>query len=168
MKIGLHDEWSPVEEPRNQDLEDMWITHEQTEREMYPENQENCHWMELALDDPLFQVSYTQIFGSYLYVVDITQKPPSKEGMRNMDFEIVYPIYHGLNDIIELTKPSKTSKIKIRASSREHCEVVYTCEFRVDQWSYNKMDEIMDGLADQLTMKQKLNGGLLIQLSFNE
>ena len=43
MKIGLHDEWSPVEEPWNQDLEDMWITHEQTEREMYPENQENCH-----------------------------------------------------------------------------------------------------------------------------
>ena len=42
MKIGLHDEWSPVEEPWNQDLEDMWITHEQTEREMYPENQENC------------------------------------------------------------------------------------------------------------------------------
>ena len=168
MKIGLHDEWSPVEEPWNQDLEDMWITHEQTEREMYNENQENCHWMELALDDPLFQVSYAQIFGSNLYVVDITQKPPSKEGMRNMDFEIVYPIYHGLNDIIELTKPSKTSKIKIRASSREHWEVVYTCEFRVDQLSYNKMDEIMDGLADQLTMKQNLNGGLLIQLSFNE
>ena len=85
-----------------------------------------------------------------------------------MDFEIVYAIYHGLNDIIELTKPSKTSQIKIRASSREHWDVVYTCEFRVDQWSYNKMDEIMDGLADQLTMKQDLNGGLLIQLSFNE
>ena len=28
------------------------------------------------------------------------------------------------------------------------------------------MDEIMEGLADQLTMKQDLNGGLLIQLSF--
>ena len=98
MKIGLHEEWSPVEERWNE--KDMWITHEQTEREMYPENQENCHWMELALDDPLFQVSYTQIFGSNLYVVDITQKTPTIEGMRNMDFEIVYPIYHGLNDII--------------------------------------------------------------------
>ena len=30
------------------------------------------------------------------------------------------------------------------------------------------MDEIVDGLADQLTMKQNLNGGLLIQLSFKE
>ena len=100
--------------------------------------------------------------------MDITQKPPSKEGVRNMDFEIVYPIYHGLNDIIELTKPSNTTQMKIRASSRDHWEVVYTCEFRVDQWSYNKMDEIMDRLADQLTMKQNLNRGLLIQLTFKE
>ena len=168
MTVGSYEEWSPVEEPWNQDLEDMWTKYEQTEREMYPENQENLHWMELALDDPLFQVSYTPIFGSTLYIVDITQKPPSKEGVRNMDFEIVYPIYHGLNEIIELTKPSKTSQIKIKVSSRDHLEVVYTCEFRVDQWSYNRMDEIIDGLADQLTMKQNLNGGLLIQLSFKE
>ena len=120
------------------------------------------------MDDPLFKVSYTQIFGANLYVIDIIQKPPSKEGVRNMDFEIVYPLYHGLNDIIELTKPSMTSLIKIKASSREHWGVIYTCEFRVDRWSYNKMDEIMEGLADQLTMKQDLNGGLLMQLSFNE
>ena len=167
MTVGWYDAWTPAE-PWNQELEDMWITHEQTEREMYPENKENCHWMELALDDPIFQVSYTSIFGSNLYLVDVTQKPPSKEGVRNMDFEIVFPIYHGLNEIIELTKPAKTSQIKIRASSRDHWEVVYTCEFHVDQWSYNKMDEIMDGLADPLTMKQNLNGGLLIQLSFKE
>ena len=166
MRIGLHEEWSPIEEQWNEDLEDMWTTHEQTERDTHPENEENLHWMELALEDPLFKVSYTQIFGANLYVVDITQKPLSKEGVRNIDFEIVYPIYHGLNDIIELAKPSKTSQMKIKVSSREHWEVVYTCDFRVDQWSYNKMDEIMDGLADQLTMKQNLNGGLLLQLSF--
>ena len=35
MKIGLHEEWSPVEEQWDQELENMWITHEQTEREMY-------------------------------------------------------------------------------------------------------------------------------------
>ena len=80
----------------------------------------------------------------------------------------MYPIYHELNDIIELTKPSKTSQIKIRASSREHWDVVYTCEFRVDQWSYNKMNEIIEASTDQLTMKQDLNGGLFIQLSFSE
>ena len=165
MRIGLHEEWSPTEQG-DQELDDMWSNYEQTEKAMYPENEENLHWMELALEDPLFKVSSTRIFGSNLYVVDITQKPPTKEGVRNIDFEIVYPIYHGLNDILELTKPAKTSLIKIKVSSREHWEVVYTDEFRVDRWSYNKMDEILDGLADQLTMKQNLNGGLLIQLSY--
>ena len=167
MMVGTYDAWTPAAQG-NKDLGEMWTNHGQTEREMYPENKENLHWMELALDEPLFKVSYTQIFGSNLYVVDITQNPPSKKGVRNMDFEIVYPIYHGLNDIIELTKPSKTSLIKIKVSSREHWNVVYTCEFRVDRWSYNKIDEIIEWLADQLTMKQDLNGGLLIQLSFNE
>ena len=169
MRVGTYDAWTPAEQcERDKDLEEMWTKHEQTEREMYPENKENLHWMELALDDPLFKVHYTGILGNNLYLVGITQKPPSKEGVRNMDFEIVYPIYHGLNDIIELTKPSKTSQIKIKVSSREHWDVVYTCEFRVDRWSYNNMDEIIEGLADQLTMKQDLNGGLFIQLSFNK
>ena len=169
MMVRTYDAWTPAEQREwDKDLEEMWTKHEQPEGEMYPENKENLHWLELALDDPLFKATYTRIFGSNLYVVDITQKPPSKEGVRNMDFEIVYPIYHGLNDIIELTKPSKTSQIKIKVSSREHWDVVYTCEFRVDRWSYNKMDEIMEGLADQLTMKLDLNRGLLMQLSFNE
>ena len=167
MRVGTYEDWTPAEQ-WDKDLEEMWTKHEQTERALYPENKENLHWMELALDDTLFKVGYTRIFGANLYVIDITQNPPSKEGVRNMDFEIAYPLYHGLNDIIELTKTSKTSQIKIKASSREHWDVVYTCEFRVDQWSYNKMDEIMEGLADQFTMKQNLNGGLLMQLSFNE
>ena len=165
--VGTYDTQTPAEQ-WNKDLEDMWTKYEQTEREMYPENKENLHWMELALEDPLFKVSSTQVFGANLYLFDITQKPPTKEGVRNLDFEVVYPIYHELNDIIELTKPTKTTQIKIRTSSREHWEVVYTCEFRVDQWSYNKMDEITERLADQLTMKQNLNGGLLTHVSFKE
>ena len=85
MMVGTYDAWTPTEQ-WDKDLEEMWIKHEQTEREMYPENKENLHWMELALDDPLFKVSYTQTFRSNLYVIDINQKPPSKEGVRNMDF----------------------------------------------------------------------------------
>ena len=163
MKIGVHEEWSPVSEEPEKDVE---TNYEQTE--MYTENKEELHWMELALEDPLFQVSSTQVVGANLYLFDVTQKPPTKEGARNLDFEIVYPIYHELNEIIEKTKPVKTTQIKIKTSSREHWEAVYTCEFRVDQWSYNKVDEITEGLADQLTMKQNLNGGLFIQVVFQE
>ena len=85
-----------------------------------------------------------------------------------MGFEIVYPIYSALHDIIESTKTSKTSVIKIKVNSKEHFEAVYMDEFPVDQWSYSKTDDIMEGLADQLTMKQNLNGGLLVQLTFSE
>ena len=41
------------------------------------------------------------------------------------------------------------------------------CKILISSFAH-KMDEIIEGLADQLTMKQDLNGGLLIQLSFNE
>lgn len=53
-------------------------------------------------------------------------------------------------------------------SSREHWDVIYMCEFPPDQWSYAKMDEIIEALTDQLTMKQDLNRGLLMSLSFHE
>ena len=42
------------------------------------------------------------------------------------------------------------------------------CEFPPDQWSYAKMDEIIEALTDQLTMKQDLNRGLLMSLFFHE
>ena len=62
----------------------------------------------------MFKVSYTRVFGSNLSVVDITQHPPSKEGARNFDFKVVYPLYQGLNDDFFWTrKTSKTSQIKI-------------------------------------------------------
>ena len=79
MWVGGYEDWTPAEQREwDRDLEEMWVKHEQTERVMYPENKENLHWMELALDDPLFKATYTRIFGSNLHVVDITQKPSVK------------------------------------------------------------------------------------------
>ena len=77
-------------------------------------------------------------------------------------------MYQGLNDIIEQQKTPKTTLIKVKTSSREHFNVAYTCEFTLDQWSYTTMDEIIEALAEQLTMKQDLNRGLLMSLSFYE
>ena len=113
---------------KNRDLDVvMCIKHQPTDN-----SEKNLHWMELAIDDPLFKVKYTGIGGSPLYAVDITQNPPTKEGVRNMDFEIVYPLFRGLNEIIESTKTAKTSQIKLKVSAREHREAVYTSEFRID------------------------------------
>ena len=127
------------------------------------EREKTQHWLELALDDPMFKATYTQVYSSNLYEVTITENVTSNEGDRNLGFEVVYPLYQGLNEILKGT--SGTNKIKIKLCSREHWNVVYTCECRMDEWSYTKMDEIMEGLADQLTMTQNLNGGLLLTLS---
>ena len=88
--------------------------------------------------------------------------------MRNFDFEILYPLYHGLNEIIETRKTPKTSQITIKVSSREYREATYRCQFTPEQWSYKRIDKILEELADQLTMKQNLNTGLLMNVSFYE
>ena len=103
-----------------------------------------------------------------MYVVDLKRQTPSKQGDRNLVFEVVYPLYQGLNAILEQRKTPKTSLIKIEASSRQHSKVSYTCECTPDQWSYNTMDKISEALADQLTATQNLDQGLLMNLSFCE
>lgn len=157
MKIGLHEEMSPVES-------EFLETGEDTSTEKSPD----LHWMELALDDPLFTVSYIRASGTHLYSVDIFQNQPTKKGTRNIDFEFVYPLHCIMTDIIEAGKTTKTSRIKVLASSREHWNIVYVKEFPVDEWSYTQMDYILEGLAEQLTMRQNLNRGLLVQVIFIE
>ena len=65
----------------------------------------------MAIDYALFKAKYTRLNGKNLYVVDFNKVSPSKERTRNLDFEVVYPLYHGLNDIIETRKTPKTSLI---------------------------------------------------------
>ena len=101
-----------------------------------------------------------------LYVVDLKQQTPRKPGTRNLEFEVVYPLYHGLDKIIKERTSASTSLIKIEACSREHAGVTYACEFSPERWSYNTTDEISERLADQLTKKQDLNRGLLMNISF--
>ena len=126
----------------------------------------DLHWMELALDDPLFTVSYIRAVGTHLYSVDIIKREATKKGPRNMDFEIIYPLYVMSTEIIEAGKTVKTSRIKVLASSREHWDIVYVKEFPVDEWSYTQMDYMIEGLAKQLTRRQNLNRGLLVRFIF--
>ena len=62
MWVGGYDDWTPAEQREwDRDLDEMWAKHEQTESVMYPKNDEFLHWMELALDDPIFKVTYSKI-----------------------------------------------------------------------------------------------------------
>ena len=130
------------------------------------ENSPDLHWRELAIVDPLFKVSFIRLARAHVYSVDIIPKPATKKGPRNLDFEVVYPLYTALAEIIQAEKTSKTRRIKLEAESKEYVWVDYTVEFPVDQWDYSQMDEVMEGLEDQLTRKQDLDRGLIIQLTF--
>lgn len=125
-------------------------------------------WLDIAIDFPVFNVTYYRLNGTDLYTVDIKEIFPRQPGTRNMDFELVYPLYNGLNDITEKTKTPNTTIIKVETSSREHNHVTYDCEFSSDKWSCTSMDEIMETLANQLTMKQNLNRGLLMKIFLYE
>ena len=118
MWIGGYDDWTPAEQREwDRDLEEMQAESEQREREAKNE-------------DKLIPKLETD-----LYAVDLKRQTPSKQGDRNLVFEVVYPLYQGLNAILEQRKTPKTSLIKIETSSREHNKVSYTCECTPDQWS---------------------------------
>ena len=167
MWIGGYDDWTPAEQREwDRDLEEMQAEREQ--RELEAKNEDKLSWMELALDYPKFKATFTKIGDADLHVVDLKRQTPSKQGDRNLVFEVVYPLYQGLNAILEKRKTPKTSLIKIETSSREHSKVSYTCECTPDQWSYNTMDKISEASVDQLTATQNLDQELLMNLSFYE
>lgn len=125
-------------------------------------------WLELALNEPLLKVEYRRIAEPNLYAVIFKQLELEQLDGIHLTFEMIYPFYMGMKDIIDAKKTWKTSFVKMVTTSREHRHVTYVCAFDPKQFSYDKMNEIITALEDQLTMKQNLNDRLLVQLSFLE
>ena len=174
MWIGGYDDWTPAEQRGwDRDLAELEWDHDEKEQttlkeEPLKEEQTACEaktWMDWALDDPLYKATFTQLGETNAYAVHlIEQTPVHLDVAWNLCFEVVNPLYQGL-DVI-LNKQKDLSAIKIQASSREHVHVYYTCYCTPETWSYTVMDEILERLNEQLSMKQDLNRGLLLQLSF--
>jgi len=168
MWIGTYEDWTPAEQREwDRDLAELEAPRKEPTEGLCDKNGTK-DWLELACEDPLFKVTCNSVWGSNIYIVDIKQQPPTIVGERNMEFEMVFPLYNALEEVIEKKTTPKTTNIKLRASSREYWDAVFECEFLPTQWSYFKMDEILEALADELTMKQNLNGGLLVRLWFHE
>ena len=77
---------------------------------MKAEKEDKLSWLEIAIDYPLFKTTYTRVNGTNLYLVDLNKVAPSKEGTRNLDFEVVYPMYHENNGVdfttVNIVRPS--------------------------------------------------------------
>ena len=172
MWVGGYSDWTSAEQREwDRDIKELRGGREQrdmTETSSIEKGKDELSWLELAKDFHLFKVSYTRVNGTALYVADMKQLLPRKQGTRNLDFELVYPLYVGLNEIIEKRKTPNTTIIKGQVCSREHADVTYECNFSPDKWSYITMDKITEELSDQLTMKQNLNRGLVMKLLLYE
>ena len=193
MWIGGYDDWTPAEQRDwDRDMEENERLYEQRQKQeqivvkeekqdlvaVKEERKEQTAskdvtekatevktWMDWAFEDPLYKATFTRLANTNAYSVNlIPQTPVHADVSRNLVFEVVNPLYQGLDTILKKEKPVST--IKIHVSSREHVYVYYTCYCTPDTWSYTVMDEILEGLNEQLSMKQDLNRGLLIQLSF--
>ena len=169
MWVGGYDDWTPAEQREwDRDLAALESPSQENEPKETVGEKRDQVWMTLAKDYPLFKVTCKSVWGANIYIVEIKQQSAILEGERNMDFEVVYPFYMALTEVIEKKTTPRTTTIKLRASSREHWDAVYESEFCPMQWGYQKMDDILEGLADELTMKQDLNRGLLVRLWFHE
>ena len=158
----IEEQLSKEEKPLKEEKQQQMISKGATDRK---EEKETKTWMDWAFEDPLYKAMFTRLANTHAYSVNlIPQTPVHSDVARNLIFEVVNPLYQGLDAILSQHKDNST--IKIHVSSREHVYVYYTCYCTPDTWSFTVMDEILQGLNEQLSMKQNLNRGLLIQLSF--
>ena len=180
MWFGGYNDWTPAEQRDwDRDMEENARLHKERQwekeieeqlskekqQESLKEEKKTKTWMDWSFEDPLYKATFTRLGDTHAYSVNlIPQKPVHSDVPRNLVFETVNPLYQGLDAILKKEKPIST--IKIHVSSREHVYVYYTCYCTPDTWSFTVMDEILQGLNEQLSMKQNLNRGLLIQLSF--
>lgn len=126
---------------------------------------QNKIWIDWAMEDPLYKAVFTRLGETHAYTVQLLEQTPVHSDVaRNMVFEVAYPLYQGLNDIVK--KEQGLSTIKIQVSSRQHVHVRYTSYCTPETWSFTVVNDIVAGLTEQLSMKQTLNRGLLLQLSF--
>ena len=182
MWIGGYDDWTPAEQRDwDRDMEENERLYEERQKREGDEKErkqqgplkevkeqkapEAKTWMDWALEDPLYKATFTRLGDTNAYSVNlIPQTPVHTDVSRNLVFEVVNPLYRGLDGILKKEQPLST--IKILVFSREYVHVYYTCYCTPGTWSYTVMDEILEELNEQLSMKQDLNRGLLIQLSF--
>ena len=118
-------------------------------------------WLDLALEKPICKVTYVRYVADNIYVLQMTQEDIPPKGERNLEFEVVFPFYTCITQLLE---QRQTDPIHLRLSSKEYPHVSCTLSFPLHQWSYEKMDELLTSLEQQLNKSTNLNNGLLLTL----
>ena len=171
MWVGGYDDWTPAEQREwDRDMAENARLYaerkKQKERELNAIKADSKTWKEWALDNPLYE-ALISIEGKTSYVVSLYERSPVRRDVeRHRLFEVGNAIYPKFNRLLQRRLPKETSQIKLQVSSRQYKTVEYTCYCTPETWSYTVMNEILEGLSEQLIPPQDLTKGLRIKLSF--
>ena len=125
-------------------------------------------WKEWALYNPLYKAYLTAGGNPLTYKVSLYENSPVRcDVERNMLFEVGNPMYTEVNKTLRQRLPKGiTTQIKLQVCSKQYKTVEYTCYCTSETWSYTIMNEILEGLNEQLIPPQDLTQGLIIKPSF--
>ena len=174
MWIGTYDDWTPAEQREwDRDMEEnaRWYAEKKAEEEkaLNAIKADSKTWKEWAIDNPLYEAIISVGGGkpNISYHACLYERSPVRRDVdRNMLFEVGNAIYPKFDRLLRRRLPKGTSQIKLQVSSRQYKTVEYTCYCTPETWSYTVMNEILEGLNEQLVPPQDLTKGLLIKLSF--
>ena len=172
MWIGGYDDWTPAEQREwDRDLEENARLYaerqKQKERELNAIKADSKTWKEWAMDNPLYEALISVEGKTSTYHASLYEHSPVRRDVeRHMLFEVGNAIYPKFDRLLQRRLPKETSQIKLQVSSRQYKTVEYTCYCTPETWSYNVMNEILEGLNEQLIPPQDLTKGLIIKLSF--
>ena len=171
MWIGGYDDWTPAEQREwDRDLEEYarWHDEKKAEEERalkaIPAGSKTPK--EWATDNPLYKACVSENgYRSHDYTVWLCENSPVRRDVdRDRLFEVGNPIYQAFH--LPRWLPKGTTQIRLHVSSYQHKTVEYICYCTPKTWSYTVMEEILQGLNEQLTPPQDLSKGVKIKLSF--
>ena len=172
MWIGGYSNWTPAEQREwDRDMEENARLYEERqkrkERELNAIKADSKTWKGWAMDNPLYKVLISLEVKTSTYDVSLYERSPVRRDVeRNMLFEVGNAVYSEFDEILRQDLPKGTSQIKLQVCSRQYKTVEYTCYCTPETWSYTIMNEILEGLNEQLIPPQDLTKGLSIKLSF--
>ena len=170
MWIGGYSDWTPAEQrewDRDMKEYERWYDEKekQKERELNAIKADSKTWKEWALYNPLYKVLIGR--EGKTYDVSLYENSPVRRDVeRNILFEIGNAVFSEFDQSLRRRLPKETSQIKLQVSSSQDKTIEYTCYCTPETWSYTVMNEILEGLNEQLIPPPDLTKGLTIRVSF--
>ena len=163
MWIGGYSDWTPAEQREwDKDLEDYEKEIELNITEVEPKTPREWAWF-----NPLYKAYIIERDNPHVYNVVFSDSYSVRtDVVRDIPLEVGYAVFAEFDPILRQQLPKGTSQMKLQVNSRKYNHVEYTCYCTPATWSFTVMEEIMEGLNEQLISPIVLALGLDIQVSF--